>query len=453
MSTDASTSQRREQALRMARRRLRWLEIETHRIKAELARLEANFEDDLADRLTRRLRRKRLLENGRRPDEPRVDERHVPFLKPPVIAANAAEPFSEIPAPPNADPATWAPASIEWSGLAVNESPLGVVAERGRSRRRSQHSRPLVASIAIHVLALCIMLPWTIATVAQQQAPLLATIGQRSEDVVVELSEFDAKPADGEPRAAAEPVAFPEPAENLSEKLLGELLPTESVAASIADGVPDRLFTELGDLGNLDLASGAGGAGGKGQGGELGFTTFFGTKSQGDRFVFVVDNSSSMKDGRLELALAELVRSVETLGKRQSFYVIFVADQTYPMYFPDIAPELVAATPENKKRLGDWLGKVRLAGGKNRELIKAVNMAAALRPHAVYLLWDGDLRYSEAVRRDVMSHLAGPQPWNFPIHTLGMGALSVESEQNLAAIAQARGGIYRRIDVPRPPVR
>jgi hypothetical protein len=52
-----------------------------------------------------------------------------------------------------------------------------------------------------------------------------------------------------------------------------------------------------------------------------------------------------------------------------------------------------------------------------------------------------------------MSHLAGPQPWNFPIHTLGMGALSVESEQNLAAIAQARGGIYRRIDVPRPPVR
>jgi hypothetical protein len=169
--------------------------------------------------------------------------------------------------------------------------------------------------------------------------------------------------------------------------------------------------------------------------------------------VFVVDNSSSMKDGRLESALAELVRSVETLGKRQSFYVIFVADQTYPMYFPDVAPELVIATPENKKRLGDWLGKVRLAGGKNRELIKAVNMAVALRPHAVYLLWDGDLRYSEAVRRDVMSHLAGPQPWNFPIHTLGMGALSAESEQNLAAIAQARGGIYRRIDVPRPPVR
>ena len=50
-------SDQRDRALQRARRRLRWLEIETHRIKAELARLEAAFEDDLADRLSDKYRR------------------------------------------------------------------------------------------------------------------------------------------------------------------------------------------------------------------------------------------------------------------------------------------------------------------------------------------------------------------------------------------------------------
>jgi hypothetical protein len=96
---------------------------------------------------------------------------------------------------------------------------------------------------------------------------------------------------------------------------------------------------------------------------------------------------------------------------------------------------------------------VQLAGGKNRELIKAIDMAAELRPHAVYLLWDGDLRYSDAVRKDVMTHLTRPQPWEFAIHTLGMGALSADSEQNLFAIAQSHRGTYRRVEVPKAAVR
>jgi hypothetical protein len=41
--------------------------------------------------------------------------------------------------------------------------------------------------------------------------------------------------------------------------------------------------------------------------------------------------------------------------------------------------------------------------------------------------------------------------WNFIVHTLGMGISSLDSEQNLAAIARAHNGVYRRIDLP--PVR
>ena len=118
------------------------------------------------------------------------------------------------------------------------------------------------------------------------------------------------------------------------------------------------------------------------------------------------------------------------------------------MFYPQPEPDMIPATPPNKKRLVEWLPKAILASGKNRELIKAMDMAAALRPHAVYLLWDGDMQYSENVRLDVMTHLTAPNQWNFTVHTIGMGLTSLDSEQNLTAIAQAHGGMFRRIEVP-----
>jgi hypothetical protein len=163
--------------------------------------------------------------------------------------------------------------------------------------------------------------------------------------------------------------------------------------------------------------------------------------------VFVVDNSSSMKNGRLEAAIAELIRSVEGLSPRQSFYVIFVSDQIYPMFYPQAASDLLVATLPNKKRLAEWLPRAATASGKNRELIKAMDMAAKLRPHAVFFLWDGRMDHA-GVRQDVMTHMTRPNQWGFPIHTIGMGVDSLDSEYNLTAIAQASGGTFRRVDVP-----
>jgi hypothetical protein len=155
-----------------------------------------------------------------------------------------------------------------------------------------------------------------------------------------------------------------------------------------------------------------------------------------------------MKGGRLEMALTELVKTVEGLTPRQSFYVIFVSDQPYPMFYPQPEPALVPATPQNKNRLREWLPKAILASGHNREWITAMDMAAALNPQAVYLLWDGDLKYSDNVRLDVMTHLT-TTPWNFVVHTIGLGITSLDGEQNLTVIAQAHHGQYRRVEVPK----
>jgi hypothetical protein len=76
-----------------------------------------------------------------------------------------------------------------------------------------------------------------------------------------------------------------------------------------------------------------------------------------------------------------------------------------------------------------------------------MDMAAHLRPHAVFFLWDGRMDHA-GVRQEVLTHMTRPNQWSFPIHTLGMGVDSLDSEYNLSAIAQASGGMYRRVDVP-----
>jgi hypothetical protein len=464
--TTESVSDQRERALQRARRRLRWLEIETHRIKAELARLEAAFEDDLADRLTVKLRRLR----GRRArlrfdgghsgsstghfesespfaEEAQACDRHqtLPSRRPAVLVTPYARPFLSD-ATLTSERAT---VSIDPKAN-IRVEPL---AKTSSTRRRARQSRALLLSAAFHVLSFCILLPWTVATIAQQQPPLMSITVDWLDDSLREIDEvkFTAPALEDDLPAH---LALDSPREQSAEPLLSNFLPTEQAGSSdFIAGLSDTAILSPainGDLMNLGPPGGLRGSGQGTRGEPLGFASFFGARTQGDRIVFIVDNSSSMKDGRLEAALAELLRSVDALGRRQSFYVVFVADQVYPMFYPDRAPELVLATPENKRRLADWLGKVQLAGGNNRELIKAMDLAAEMRPHAVYLLWDGDLRYSEAVRRDVMTHLTRPQPWEFSIHTLGMGTLSADSEQNLFAIAQAHRGAYKRIDVPKP---
>jgi Mg-chelatase subunit ChlD len=66
-------------------------------------------------------------------------------------------------------------------------------------------------------------------------------------------------------------------------------------------------------------AEGAGGGSAAGsRGGKQGTdASFFGAKSRGNRFVFVVDNSGSMGDGRMETTLMELQRSVEAMKEDQ----------------------------------------------------------------------------------------------------------------------------------------
>lgn len=189
-------------------------------------------------------------------------------------------------------------------------------------------------------------------------------------------------------------------------------------------------------LGNA--RAGGGGRGAAGDAARLGMTNFFGTPAQGNCVVFLVDNSGSMKQGRMETTLFELARSIERMTDKQRFYVVFYSDQAYPMLYPESVMEPLAATQANKQRLYQWLQTVELCSGG--ALVKAMELAESLRPEVVYILSDGDIAGSRTMQR-----LAEPNDRKFAIHTLGMGVKKPQDAQNLVAIAQANRGTFQMV--------
>lgn len=486
MSLSPSNSDRLEETLESTRRNVRQLEIDAYRIRTDLTRLEVALEDGVGTGDAAAAPRHEVLECPQ-PARLRLD----------ALATSLEVPVVEYPAPVSApdDTPDWQATAAplpegtenllgptpEFAAPTPPRKPQHVVAEpsdaelssvsilSNRSRRTYRYATPpVMASLFLHGSILLLIVSITVATIVRNEQQFGATILDLGEKAPDPLANLDLDKLGELDDAVLQNTISDSPQFDVAGPLVDEVTPVDfqSVAGPTALGdmgsfssVPLDLgmaMTGVGGLGadGTGAPSGLGngrerrGGGGARNGGRLGSALFFGTESKGDRFVFVVDNSSSMKGGRLEMAISELVKCVGGLTAKQLFYVIFVSDQTYPMFYPLPEPDLIPATPPNKKRLVEWLPKAILASGKNREMIKAMDMAAALRPHAVYLLWDGDLRYSEKVRLDVMTHLTQPNQWKFVIHTLGMGISSLDSEQNLSAIALAHGGIYRRIDVP-----
>lgn len=199
------------------------------------------------------------------------------------------------------------------------------------------------------------------------------------------------------------------------------------------------LFAEEGS-GLTDLGTGEGNL----------LTTFFGTKSDARRVVFVIDNTGSMRSGGLETVIVEMMKTVEQLDERQEFYILFFSDQVYPMFFPHSERSFVHPTEKNKRKLREWLDTVEFCTGGVWQLTQALDAAYQLEPDVVYLLTDG--RHWDMVQADykvaaVKKLRSVANPLGIPIHTLGMGCETDFDRENLAQVAQANGGTFREVRV------
>ena len=289
-----------------------------------------------------------------------------------------------------------------------------------------------LVSLIFHLVALVILGLMTLPVILKQQVGDGIVATTVIEEETLEEFEFETEMEELEEvefqDVTMDSVAAPDP----GMIAMGDV--SAEVATATATEVGLMAASPIGDVADLFGSSGKGlvdvGDG------LTAAASFFGTKASGRKFVFVVDNSNSMGKGRFVTALDEMIKSVDAMTPKQSFYVIFFSDTAYMMFHPNPAPRLVPATEDNKEKLRAWLYTVERCLKTKGEL--AMERALSLRPDAIYILGDG------AFTDKTGAKLTAPHNRRVAIHTFGM-EVSARGRQELTAIANANNGTFREV--------
>jgi len=170
--------------------------------------------------------------------------------------------------------------------------------------------------------------------------------------------------------------------------------------------------------------------------------SFFGARADGNRFVFVIDSSGSMRGPRWEALCKELIRAIKSLSPDQDFFIVSFDAIAHPMFAA--APprgKFLKPVDKNINRVQNWL--LSIDHGRNTFPASAVGMALKLEPDAIFLLSDGEIKDST---------LEDLRVWNrkqdaednikviVPIHTVLLHSLM--GYATLETIAQENGGTF-----------
>ena len=249
-------------------------------------------------------------------------------------------------------------------------------------RHAFRNMSSLGVSLMIHAVLLLLLSFYTLANLqSEENLDLFSSVPMAEE--MVDFSVIEIDPTEDLDALSEE---FSADLIDPGQQSLAEFAAADAMAHLSSDS--DTSATSLEEVGTLfdesgqglaDLGAGAGGAS----------VSFFGTRVQAKRILFLLDNSGSMRGGRLETMIEETTRSIEALSPKQHFYVLFYSDTVYPLFFPQPATQFVRATDKNKRLLIQWLATVELFPGN--ALDEAIQAATAIRPDVVYFLTDGDV--------------------------------------------------------------
>ena len=184
--------------------------------------------------------------------------------------------------------------------------------------------------------------------------------------------------------------------------------------------------------------------------------SFFGTKAHGRRFVFLLDYSASMQAvdrygrSRFQVAVDELLRTIENLNPDQEFYVVLFSYETRLMF--DERPRRARSIPAlggNISLLRQWLESIQLGSGTDPRI--GMIAAQKLKPDAIFLLTDGEFNGRTTQNRNLIPgnptverlvEIHGkPSP---PIHTIAFE--NMETEQRLSELSNATSGSFRHFE-------
>ncbi len=176
-----------------------------------------------------------------------------------------------------------------------------------------------------------------------------------------------------------------------------------------------------------------------------GETSFLGVKDKGQSFVYLIDTSGSMGNGgKLAVAKAELMASLEALDIEQKFQVIFYNEQPHALRLPGTRPaDFYDASSLNRTLARREIAVVQADMGTRH--LPALLAAIALKPDVIFFLTDAadvtapDL---EAARR--------ANAGRSRIHCIEFGSgPKLGRESPLERVAASNGGVYQYRNVDR----
>ena len=161
--------------------------------------------------------------------------------------------------------------------------------------------------------------------------------------------------------------------------------------------------------------------------------SFFGTKSKGTRFVFVIDKSGSMgAQNKFGKAKRELIKTLRALPKNARFMIYFFDGGAEAMPVNN----MLTAMPKNIQWAEKWINDRGFGSGTDPK--QALRFTFNLKPDTVWLLTDGQFRDEDGAL-DVIRHANSKK--NMRINTLAF--MSRGGERILKQIAKENDGKYR----------
>jgi hypothetical protein len=221
---------------------------------------------------------------------------------------------------------------------------------------------------------------------------------------------------------------------------LAAILATSSQERSddVAQGLAAAGTASEGDSENNGAPSGGANRASDGNG-----AYFFGTYASGQRFVFIIDSSRSMLEGRRwATARRELVRALQSLSPDQEFFVIGFDSTAKPMFgqFPPTA-KFLHPTESNIDRLNRWVGTI-LHGGSTLPA-SSIGIALRMKPDAIFLLSDGEIQDTTIQDLRVYNrrmNSKGTPEAIIPIHTVLLHSMA--GLMTLQTIADENDGVF-----------
>ncbi|MFN7625669.1 MAG: vWA domain-containing protein [Pirellula sp.] len=326
-------------------------------------------------------------------------------------------------------------------------------------RKSIQSMSAFTASLCVHLILLVSMSLIILVGSGGELRNFSFSLSDSGDSVSEELTQFEIAS-----ETAASDAGAPPPSAPATEVLEIAIPKTLTAIASLntSNNVPSDLrssaFAEASEAIFSDgAASGDGSNDGASQGRGKGDyakpgASFFGTYAAGQRFVFVIDSSKSMLQGtRWPTLRRELIRAIQSLSPDQEFFVISFDAQAHPM-FGKLPPtgKFLQPTKDNIYRLNQWVSSI--VHGSNTLPASSIGIAMQLKPDAIFLLSDGEIRDNTLGDLQIYNHEIdekGVSKTLIPIHTVLLH--SSEGFLTLKLIADENDGVFTPVTMTSQP--